>query len=46
MAPDDEVDEHFARALELHGMTRQPFETARTQLRMVLIGALNWESRP
>ena len=21
-------------------------ETARTQLRMVLIGALNWESRP
>ena len=32
MAPDDEVDEHFARALELHGKTRQPFETARTQL--------------
>ena len=32
MAPDAEVDEHFARALELHGQTRQPFETARTQL--------------
>ena len=32
MAPDDEVDEHFARALEFHGKTRQPFETARTQL--------------
>jgi DNA-binding CsgD family transcriptional regulator len=32
MAPDDEVDAHFARALELHGETRQPFETARTQL--------------
>jgi DNA-binding CsgD family transcriptional regulator len=32
MAPDDEVDAHFARALELHGQTRQPFETARTQL--------------
>ena len=32
MAPDGEVDEHFARALELHGRTRQPFETARTQL--------------
>ena len=32
MAPDGEVDEHFARALELHAMTRQPFETARTQL--------------
>ena len=32
MAPDDEVDAHFARALELHGLTRQPFETARTQL--------------
>jgi DNA-binding CsgD family transcriptional regulator len=32
MAPDDEADAHFARALELHGMTRQPFETARTQL--------------
>src|SRR4051794_29049849 len=31
-APDDEVDEHFARALELHEETRQPFETARTQL--------------
>ena len=32
MAPDDEVDAHFARALELHAETRQPFETARTQL--------------
>lgn len=32
MAPDGEVDERFARALELHGETRQPFETARTQL--------------
>jgi ATP/maltotriose-dependent transcriptional regulator MalT len=32
MAPDDEVDAHFTRALELHGKTRQPFETARTQL--------------
>ena len=32
MAPDDEVDAHFARALELHDETRQPFETARTQL--------------
>ena len=32
MAPDAEVDAHFARALELHGRTRQPFETARTQL--------------
>ena len=32
MATDDEVDAHFARALELHGLTRQPFETARTQL--------------
>jgi DNA-binding CsgD family transcriptional regulator len=32
MASDDEVDAHFARALELHAQTRQPFETARTQL--------------
>jgi DNA-binding CsgD family transcriptional regulator len=32
MAPDDEVDAHFARAVELHDQTRQPFETARTQL--------------
>ncbi len=32
MAPDDEVDAHFARALEFHALTRQPFETARTQL--------------
>ena len=32
MAPDDEVDAHFARALEFHAQTRQPFETARTQL--------------
>ena len=32
MASDDEVDAHFARALELHAVTRQPFETARTQL--------------
>jgi DNA-binding CsgD family transcriptional regulator len=32
MARDDEVDAHFARALELHAQTRQPFETARTQL--------------
>ena len=26
------MDAHFARALELHAQTRQPFETARTQL--------------
>jgi DNA-binding CsgD family transcriptional regulator len=32
MASDEEVDAHFARALELHAQTRQPFETARTQL--------------
>ena len=32
MASDDQVDAHFARALELHAQTRQPFETARTQL--------------
>jgi len=32
MADDEEVDVHFARALELHARTRQPFETARTQL--------------
>ena len=32
MASDDDVDAHFARALELHAQTRQPFETARTQL--------------
>src|SRR5215210_7965543 len=32
MASDDQVDAHFGRALELHAQTRQPFETARTQL--------------
>jgi ATP/maltotriose-dependent transcriptional regulator MalT len=32
MAADDAVDAHFARAIELHEETRQPFETARTQL--------------
>ena len=32
MASDDQVDAHFARALELHAQSRQPFETARTQL--------------
>ena len=32
MASDEDVDAHFARALELHAQTRQPFETARTQL--------------
>ena len=32
VASDDQVDAHFARALELHARTRQPFETARTQL--------------
>ena len=32
MASDDQVDAHFARALLLHTRTRQPFETARTQL--------------
>lgn len=32
VASDGEVDAHFARALELHAQTRQPFETARTQL--------------
>ncbi|MDX6722833.1 MAG: hypothetical protein QOD73_1237, partial [Solirubrobacteraceae bacterium] len=32
MASDGDVDAHFARALELHAHTRQPFETARTQL--------------
>src|SRR3954447_23865947 len=32
MAVDAGVDAHFARALELHARTRQPFETARTQL--------------
>ena len=28
------------------GMEKQIVETARTQLRMVMIGALNWQSRP